>query len=291
MGENRIAGDGRRLKGKIASTRGSLLLVVISLIIGAAGCGGSGSGGGSAASDATGTVCTGADCVSLGTAGDLAAASGYAILAKDGISTVPTSVVTGNVGLSPTARVGLTGWSLITESTDTSFTSAQVVAPGKLYAADNVGGTTSADLTAAVLSMEAAYTDAAGRTATSAATTNVGGGTLTDLTLTPGVYEWGTDVTIPTDLTLDGSATDVWIFKVAGTLDMASAKRVVLSGGAQAKNIFWQVADVVTLGANTHFEGIVLAQTSISFGNLASINGRLLAQSAISLDASTVTVP
>jgi hypothetical protein len=257
-------------------------LVFIMLILGVfcliTGCGGSDddAGGGS---------------VSLGTAGDLKAAAGYAILAKDGVSTVPDSVVTGNVGLSPTARTGLTGWSLITEPTDTYFTSAQVVAPFKLYAADNVGGTTSADLTPAVLSMQAAYTDAAGRTATSAATTNVGAGTLTSLTLTPGVYEWGTAVTIPTDLTLNGSATDVWIFKVAGTLDMAAAKNVILSGGAQAKNIFWQVSGAVTIGANTHFEGIILGQTSITFGNLASINGRLLAQSTVILGATTVTQP
>jgi ice-binding like protein len=229
--------------------------------------------------------------VNLGTAGDLAAAGGYAILAKTGVSTVPSSVVTGNVGLSPAARVGLTGWSLINEPTDTSFTSAQVLAPGRLFAADQVGGTTSADLGTAVLSMEAAYTDAASRTASSAATTNVGGGTLTGLTLTRGVYEWGSAVTIPTNLTLSGSATDVWIFKVAGTLNMAAAQNVILSGGALPQNIFWQVSGVVTIGANTHFEGIILGQTAITFGNLASINGRLLAQTAVTLDATTVTQP
>jgi hypothetical protein len=261
------------------------------LAVSLAGCGGSGGGTpntGSAASSGTattGSVSTEAAAVPLGTAGN------YVILAKTGVSTAPISIVTGNVGLSPAARVFLTGWSLITEPTDTYFTSAQVVAPGKLYAADNVAGTTSADLTTAVGNMETAYTNAAGRTATSAATTNVGSGTLTSLTLTPGVYEWGTAVTIPTDLTLNGSATDIWIFKVAGTLDMAAAKNVILRGGALARNIFWQVAGAVNIGANTHFEGIILGQTSITFGNLASINGRLLAQSAVVLDASTVTVP
>lgn len=240
------------------------------------GCGGGGS-------SASGESSPGG--VTLGPAGT------YAVLATSGVSTVPASVVTGNVGLSPAARGFLTGWSLIPESTDSSFTSAQVVAPGKLYAADNVGGTTAADLTAAVGSMRTAYTDAAGRPATSAATTNVGAGTLTSLTLAPGVYEWGGAVTIPTDLTLDGSATDIWIFKVAGTLTMAAAKTVHLAGSAQSRNIFWVVADAVTIGANSHFEGTVLGQTSITFGNLASINGRLLAQSAVSLDAATVTVP
>jgi hypothetical protein len=257
-----------------------------------AGCGGGGGGSGlgsafssGAANGPTGAACTGASCVSLGTAGH------YAILAKTGVSTVPSSVVTGHVGVSPAARPFLTGWSLISEPTDTAFTSAQVVAGGHLYAADNVGGTTSVDLTTAVGDMQTAYTDAAGRTATSAATTNVGSGTLTSLTLAPGVYEWGSAVNIPTDLTFSGTSTDVWILKVAGTLDMAAAKNVILAGGAMAKNIFWQVSGAVTIGANTHFEGIILAQTGITFGNLSSINGRLLAQSAVVLDATTVTVP
>ncbi len=237
------------------------------------------------------TFTTGTTAAANPAAVNLGTFANYAILAKAGVATVPSSVVTGNVGVSPIARGGLTGWSLITEPTDTFFTSAQVVAPGKLFAADNVGGTTSSDLTTAVLNGEAAYTDAAGRPATSAATANVGAGTLTDLTLVAGVYEWGSAVTIPTDLTLSGSATDVWIFKVGGTLDMAAAKNVILSCSAQAKNIFWQVSDATTIGANTHFEGIILDATGITFGNLASINGRLLAGTAVNLDATTVTQP
>ncbi len=223
---------------------------------------------------------------------DLGTAGNYAILAKTGVSTVPSSVVTGNVGVSPAARTYLTGWSetAAPDASDIYSTSAQVVAPFKLYAAD-YAVPTPANLTTAVGNMETAYTDAAGRTATSAATTNVGAGTLTSLTLAPGVYEWGSAVTIPTDLTLNGSATDVWIFKVAGTLNMAAAKNVILSGGALPKNVFWQVSGAVTIGANTHFKGIILGQTGITFGNLASINGRLLAQTAVVLDATTVTQP
>ena len=223
---------------------------------------------------------------------DLGTAGNYAILAKTGVSTVPSSVVTGNVGVSPAARTYLTGWSetAAPDASDTYSTSAQVVAPFKLYAAD-YAVPTPANLTTAVGNMETAYTDAAGRTATSAATTNVGAGTLTSLTLTSGVYEWGSAVTIPTNLTLNGSATDVWIFKVAGTLNMAAAKNVILTGGALPKNVFWQVSGAVTIGANTHFEGIILGQTGITFGNLASVNGRLLAQTAVVLDATTVTQP
>jgi hypothetical protein len=222
---------------------------------------------------------------------NLGTAANYAILAKGIITTVPSSVVTGNVGLSPAARTFLHGWSETYDVTDTYATSAQVVAPFKLYAADLVGGTTTADLTTAVLNMQAAYTDAAGRTATSAATTDVGAGTLTSLTLTRGVYQWGSAITIPTNLTLNGSATDVWILKVAGTLSMAAAKSVILTGGALPKNVFWQVSGTVNIGANTHFSGIILGQTIITLGNLASIDGRLLAQTDVNIDATTVTQP
>lgn len=234
----------------------------------------------------TGTIiASGPNPVNLGTA------INYAILAKTGISTVPNSVVTGNVGVSPAARAALTGWSETYDGTDTYATSTQVVAPFKLYASDLVGGTTSADLSTAVLNMQAAYTDAAGRTATSAATTNVGSGTLTSLTLAPGVYEWGSAVTIPTDLTFTGTATDVWILKVAGTLNMAANQTVILGGTALAKNIFWQVSGAVTIGAGTEFKGIILGQTAITMGNLSTIEGRLLAQTAVTLDQTTVTQP
>src|SRR5712671_321436 len=261
-----------------------------------AGCGGGSDGDGGAGAAAAnsaagaglatvGAACSGAGCVSLGTAAN------YAVLAKTGVSTVPSSMVTGHVGLSPAARPFLTGWSLISEPTDTFFTSAQVVAPGKLYAADNVGGTTSVDLTTAVGNMQTAYTDAAGRPAGVGPNLNLGSGTLTSQTLTPGTYTWTSAVTIPTDLTFNGTATDVWILQVGGTLTMAAAQNIILAGGAKAKNIFWQVSGAVTVGANTHFEGIILGQTGITFGNLSSINGRLLAQSAVVLNATTVTVP
>ncbi|MHB8474468.1 MAG: ice-binding family protein [Sulfuricaulis sp.] len=260
-----------------------------------AGCGSSGGGSSSsagvpassAAAGPTGAVSTAAGGVPLGAAGY------YAILAKAGVSTVPNSVVTGNVGLSPTARVGLTGWSetAAADNSDLYSTSAQVAAPGKLYAADYAEPTPT-NLGTAVLNMEAAYTDAAGRPAGVGATNlNRGAGTLTNDTLVAGTYTWNSALNIPTDLTLSGSATDVWIFQVAGTLDMAAAKKVILSGGALPQNIFWQVSGAVTMGAGTHFEGIILGKTGITFGTLASINGRLLAQTAVVLDETTVTVP
>jgi hypothetical protein len=139
--------------------------------------------------------------------------------------------------------------------------------------------------------MEAAYTDAAGRPAGVGPNLNRGAGTLTSDTLVAGTYTWSSALNIPTDLTFSGSATDVWILQIGGTLDMAAAKNVILIGGALPQNIFWQVSGVVTIGANTHFEGIILGKTIINFGNLASIDGRLLAQTAVNIDATTVTQP
>ena len=110
-------------------------------------------------------------------------------------------------------------------------------------------------------------------------------------TLAPGVYKWGTGLVIPTDVTLAGGANAVWIFQIAQNLTVSSAMKVKLSGGAQAKNIFWQVAGQATFGTTSHFEGNVLSKTGITFQTGATINGRALAQSAVILDGNTVTKP
>ena len=146
-------------------------------------------------------------------------------------------------------------------------------------------------MTTAVSNMEAAYTDAAGRTPGVGPFLNVGGGTVAGQTLAPGVYTWGSNVTITTDLTLSGGANDVWIFQITGTLGIDTDKKIILAGGAQAKNIFWQVSDAVTLKPGSHFEGNILAQTNIAMQTGATLNGRLLAQTAVTLDANTVSAP
>ena len=219
--------------------------------------------------------------VNLGLAGN------FAILAKSGISTVPASAVTGDLGVSPIDSTAITGFSLILDATTQFSTSSQVV--GKVYAAD-YSAPTPADLTTAVGDMETAYTDAAGRTLPDF--TELGAGNIGGMTLAPGLYKWGTGVTIPTDVMLSGGPNDVWIFQIAGNLNMAGAKSVLLSGGAQAGNIFWQVAGGVgvDLGSTSHFEGSILAQAGINLQNGASINGRLLAQTAVTLQANAVTM-
>jgi hypothetical protein len=111
------------------------------------------------------------------------------------------------------------------------------------------------------------------------------------MNLAPGVYQWGTGLLIPTDVTLAGNATDVWIFQIAQGLTMSSATNVVLTGGALPQNVFWQVAGAVDLGTTAHCEGVVLTQTAVRLRTGASINGRLLAQTAVDIDGSTVVEP
>lgn len=134
--------------------------------------------------------------------------------------------------------------------------------------------------------MQTAYTTAAGRTPPDY--TELGTGIIGGLTLAPGLYTWSSSVTIPTDVTISGNATDVWIFQIAGNLSISSAKNIILAGGAQAKNIFWQVAGQVTIGTTAHFEGIILCKTAIVMQTGSSMNGRALAQTMVTLDNSTI---
>jgi hypothetical protein len=217
--------------------------------------------------------------VNLGTAGN------FVILAKSGISTVPISAVTGDVGVSPAAATFITGFSLTMDATNEFSTSLQVI--GSVYAADYAPPTPS-NMTTAVGDMELAFTDAAGRAPD---VTELGAGDIGGMTLNAGVYKWGTGLLIPTDVTLTGSATDVWIFQIAGDLTMSSATNVFLTGGALPENVFWQVAGFVDIGTTAHFEGVILTQTAITLRTGASINGRLLAQTAVTLDGSAVVEP
>ncbi|WP_372767627.1 ice-binding family protein [Lutibacter sp.] len=208
----------------------------------------------------------------------------YVILAKTAISTVPASAITGDMGLSPAATSYITGFSL----TDWTGYATSTQVTGKVYAAD-MADPTPINLTTAVEDMMAAYTDAAGRPTPDFL--NLGTGNIGGKTLTPGLYNWGSTVTVPTDVTISGGADDVWIFQISGDLSVSANVKVTLEGGAQAKNIFWQVAGEATFGATSHFEGIILSQTGITFRTGASFNGRALAQSAVILDANTIVNP
>ncbi len=217
--------------------------------------------------------------VNLGAAGD------FVILSKTGISTVPNSNITGNIGVSPIDATALTGFSLTADATNAFATSTQIT--GKAYAS-NYASPTPSNLTTAISNMETAFTDAAGRAANF---TELYSGDISGKTLQAGVYKWGTGVLINSDVTLNGGPNDVWIFQIGEGITQANGTKIILSGGAQAKNIFWQAAETVSIGTGSHFEGIILSQTNITLGTNASINGQLLAQTAVTLDASTVVKP
>jgi len=218
--------------------------------------------------------------VNLGSAGN------FVILAKTGISTTgPTSIV-GDIGVSPAAASYITGFGLMLDSSSAFSTSALVT--GKVYSADYAVPAPTT-MTTAVSDMETAYTDATGRT--NPTETEMGAGNIGGTTLVPGLYKWGTDVTIPTDITLSGGPNDVWIFQIGGNLVMSSATHIILSGGAQASNVFWAVAGQTTIGTSAVFNGNILDQTTIVLNTGAVLNGRALAQAAVTLDANTVTAP
>jgi hypothetical protein len=219
---------------------------------------------------------------------DAGSAGNYVILAKTGVSNVPGSAITGNVGVSPVAQSYITGFSLVNDSSNVFATSSQVVGGGKVYAADNAVPTPS-NMTTAIGSMETAYVDAAGRT--NPDYNELAAGLIGGLTLAPGLYKWSSSVSIPTDVTLSGGSNDVWIFQIAGNLLMSSAMNVTLAGGAQARNIYWQVAGQVTLGTTTHFQGIILAKTAVNLQTGAVMVGQIFSQTAVSLDHSTLTKP
>ena len=219
---------------------------------------------------------------------NLGAAGSFVILTKSGITNVPTSAIFGNMGVSPIAGTAITGFALVANRTNTFSTSSQVT--GKIYAA-NFASPTPANLTTAISNMEAAYRDAAGRKLPNF--TELYAGNLSGKTLAPGLYKWSTSVLNTTNVTLKGSSSAVWIFQIAGNLTLGSGAKVLLSGGAQAKNIFWQVGGGAgaVIGTTAHVEGTILAKTAIHLRTGASLNGRALAQTAVTLDTNKVVSP
>ena len=220
-------------------------------------------------------VRTGQTPVSLGTAGT------FAILTKSGITDVFASAINGDVGASP-----ITGAAIHLRCAE--------VMTGIIYSVNAAGPlpcrvTDPTLLTVAVGDMETAYTDAAGRTLPDFV--DLGAGQIGGLTLVPGLYKWNTKVLISTDVTLSGGKNGVWIFQIAGTLTQASATKMILKGGARAKNIFWQTSGAVAIGTTAHTEGVILTKTMIAMKTGASANSRLLAQTAVTLQKNAVTQP
>jgi hypothetical protein len=243
----------------------TILFTALLLLSFAVGCGdpdSRASGGGTASQVALGGAC------------------GFGILgATPVVSNVGPSHVTGDVGISPAASI--TGFTL---------TGGPGTITGAFHLADAVAATAQTDLTTA-------YNNAAsaggGPTAGAAIPADIGGQILS-----PGIYKATTTLGITGNLVLDGSTNPngVWIFKVGTALTTAAgglgtpASQVTLIGGAQARNVFWQIGSDATLGTYSLFQGTIMAQSSITLGTGATLNGRALARTgAVTLGSNPVT--
>lgn len=211
--------------------------------------------------------------VMAATAVSLGTADGFAILAGSGITiggAVNTSTITGDIGSYSTATITGAGNAVLT---------------GTNHAGDATTQGAKTDLTTA-------YNNAAGQTlpsVTAVTASTIDSFASTGYTLAPGIYNSGSTMGITGTLTLNGSASDIWIFQAGSTLTTAGASSVVLTGGAQACNVFWQVGSSATLGSSSFLKGNILALTSITLGTTANVEGRVLAQNgSVTLDGSNI---
>lgn len=236
---------------------------------------------------------------------ELGQAAQYAILAKTGITTVPSSTIFGDIGVSPIGATAMTGFDLTLDSSREFSTSTQLFASsgddaslthdGHAYAS-TYSEPVPTRLTGAVSAMETAYTDAAGRDNTDADRIDVGEGTLGGENyggpkdpLTPGVYTFGTDVLLDGNVHFSGDG--VYIIQIAGNLVQVADYDVKLGPDAKPENIFWQVAGHVEVGAGAIMKGIILAKTKADFISGSSLEGRVLTQTACNLQKATITEP
>jgi hypothetical protein len=194
----------------------------------------------------------------LGTAGS------FAVLAGSGITNTGPTTINGDVGSYPT-------------TTQTGFGSV-TLSGGTNHAGDAVTQGAKTDLITA-------YNTAAGSGPTTPVAADLGGQTLT-----PGVYNSASSLGLTGTLTLSGASSDVWIFQAGSTLTTATGSSVVLIGGAQSCNVFWQIGSSATIGTGSAFKGTIIALESITVTTGATIDGRALARGgAVTLDTNTIT--
>jgi hypothetical protein len=242
------------------------------------------SGSAAAASGSTASTVSSASTAGPQAPVDIGSASNYAVLAKDSISTSPTSTITGNIGLSPAVSSAITGFGLspLGQSAEASQVSGQV------FAAD-YSAPTPLELTTAVNEMEAAYADAAGRDNPDDARINPGGGgDIGGMNLTPGVYTFTAGVNINLDITFEGGPNDIFIIQINGPLTLANDMEVTLGGNVNPDNIFWQVAGPVVVGSDASMQGVILAKDDVLFKGGSQLEGRILGQKNVELNMAVI---
>ena len=198
----------------------------------------------------------------------LGASATYAVLAGSTVTNTGATEITGDLGVSPGTAV-------------TGFPPGTV--SGTIHAGDS-------DAEEAQDSLTVAYNDAAGQS-TGAISVS---GDLTGLTLAPGLYKSTSSLAISGTLTLNalGNSDSRFMIQMASTLTTEPGSQVILSGGALASNVFWQVGSSATLGTNSVFKGTILADQSITLNTGARVDGRALARNgAVTLDANVITTP
>jgi Ice-binding-like len=255
-------------------------MVLAALLLAIAGCGG---GNDSAPAPAASTPTVAGAGTGVGGAGrgpapvNLGSAGNYVILAETAITNIPSSMVTGDVGSTGTGAA-------------IHLTCPEVT--GVIYQFDAAGPgcftQASAALTTAVGDKGLAYTDANGRAPDY---TELGAGNIGGLNLGPATYKWGTGVLIPTNVTLTGGANDVWIFQIAQGLTVSPGVQIMLAGGALPQNIFWATFAAADFDTTTQFKGVVMSASSVVLKTGATVDGRLLAGTQVTLDRNAVTQP
>jgi hypothetical protein len=215
------------------------------------------------------------DFIELGKAGN------FVILAKENVSNESGSDITGNIG------EGSVESNLKAEKDHSD--SAQRTVTGQAAMQSNLSDTTSPDVNEALEDMMSAYRDASSQNGDDL--TRHGNENFQSREFAPGVHEWDDSLHIDSDVTLSGSAEDVWLFKVSDNLIIDENIVFTLANGARADNIFWLVEGEVTIGEKAKFEGIILSMNEITLEKGANLNGRMFSQTSINLDENTVTEP
>jgi LPXTG-motif cell wall-anchored protein len=199
------------------------------------------------------------------------------------------SVQNGPIGLGTAQTYGTLAGSAITNTGPTTVNGDLGVSPGSSISGftgapdgTNVGAVHDNDAAAlqAQNDLTTAYNNAAGLTPSSSGLAELSG-----MSLTPGVYSGGAlSLSDNGTLTLAGtSASSIWVFQAASSLTIGSATHIIITGGATACNVFWQVGSSASIGTSAQFVGTVMAAQSITAATGATISGRLL--------ANTITVP